>query len=86
LAAILLLQFLNYNFSKKEDKPMKIKKFNKRLGLNKSTVVNLNNIDMSNVKGRGETGDYVKTVDITRCATGCFFCPTEMPSKCPILC
>jgi hypothetical protein len=62
---------------------MKTKKFNKNLGLNKSTIVNLNNIDMSNVKGRGTTGN---TVDFTRCATGCFFCPTEMPSKCPILC
>jgi hypothetical protein len=62
---------------------MKTKKFNKNLGLNKSTVVNLNNIDMINVKGRGTTGN---TVDFTLCATGCFFCATVMPSRCPILC
>ncbi len=67
---------------------MKTKKFNKRLTLNKSTVVNLNNSDMSKVYGGEWTdpGECIRTVNFTKCANSCTLCPTEWPSKCPILC
>jgi natural product precursor len=47
---------------------MKVKKFNKKLGLNKSTVANLNNSDMNAVYG-GVTNE--PTVCVTKCATNC---------------
>lgn len=52
---------------------MKTKKFNKKLGLNKSTVANLNNSEISKVYGGAETlyPACVPTVDITRCVTDC---------------
>lgn len=56
---------------------MKAKKFNKKLGLNKSTVVNLNNSDLRKVYGGNVT-----ELQETRCATGCILCPTEKISRC----
>ena len=62
---------------------MKTKKFNKKLDLNKSTVVNLNNNDISKVYG-GAVTEYpacIPTVNVTKCATNCNL-ETVKPSRC----
>ncbi len=62
---------------------MKVKKFNKRLVLNKNTIAHLDNDDMNAINGGytllcQPTGF---TYCITRCVTDCA-CPTDMPTKC----
>ena len=69
---------------------MKIKKFNKKLGLNKITVVNLNDSDMNNVFGGVATDGCVPSVDVSNCATNCLCgtmadtCPTVDGVSCPV--
>lgn len=62
---------------------MKIKKFNKKLGLNKSTVVNLNNSEMGAVHG-----GLQPTIDLSNCATNCLcetvVCTTQIGGSCPV--
>jgi len=66
---------------------MKTKKLNKKLGLHKSTVVNLNNKDMDAIYG-GATIE--PTVCLSNCATNCLCgtmadtCPTIDGISCPV--
>jgi natural product precursor len=61
---------------------MKIKKFNKKLDLNKSTVADLNNSELRKVYGGAATyPGCVPTVDVTKCATNCNL-ETVRPSRC----
>ena len=59
---------------------MKTKKFNKKLAFNKSTIANLENLEMISVKGRGETDD---NCDSENPYTLCAVCPTRfcLPSR-----
>jgi hypothetical protein len=61
---------------------MKTKKFNKRLGLNKKTIANLDKSDMNMVYGGVWPDTKVLTICITNCMTDCACYPTVRPSKC----
>ena len=50
---------------------MKLKKFDKKLKLNKTTIANLNNGEMKAVYGVGLFSDDDPTCPITYCATDC---------------
>jgi hypothetical protein len=62
--------------NKKRRNKMKIKKFNKKLSLNKKTIANLSNDEMSDVQGGG-TGDSFEFCIVTVPDTTC------MDSICP---
>jgi len=65
---------------------MKTKKFNKKLALNKKTVVNLDGSMMNGVKGGTDTYYTCPTgftVCRTACVTECPRCPTLL--TCPVL-
>jgi hypothetical protein len=55
---------------------MKIKKFNKKLGLNKKTIVNLEDRELKNVNGGGDRPPKSIIYDVTACPSLCHtFCP-----------
>jgi natural product precursor len=53
---------------------MKNKNFNKKLVLNKKTIVDLDNTEMNNLRGGVET--ETPTICRTRCVSNCDTCPT----------
>ncbi|MCI0470841.1 MAG: class I lanthipeptide [Candidatus Aminicenantes bacterium] len=53
---------------------MKNKNFNKKLVLNKKTIIDLNNNEMNKLYGGVET--QTPTVCRTRCVTNCDTCPS----------
>ncbi len=61
---------------------MKIKKFNKRLSLNKKTIADLNNKEMKNLHGGGPVSELT---DCPSCrATVC--CPPTLGTACWVSC
>ncbi len=65
---------------------MKTKKFNKKLTLNKKTVVNLDSSNMNGVQGGIVETYYTCPTNLThcrtRCATYCPLCPS-LDTACP---
>lgn len=55
---------------------MKIKKFNKKLSLNKKTIVNLEDRELKNVNGGGDKPPNSIIYEATACPSLCHtFCP-----------
>ena len=60
---------------------MKTKDFNKKLNLNKSTIVDLSNDEMGALYG-GSEYTYEFTICRTKCVSDCVSCETVMHRTC----
>ena len=64
---------------------MKTKKFNKKLGLNKKTIADLNEPDMQSLRGGTQSYDTCGFTRIWECPTD-FTCTHPVMCKCTCLC